>query len=603
MRRKGSMNSKMIIWIMWSIVMLASADCVFAASITDPSGDFDFPDISGVTANVGRGNINIVITCTENIQDYDISGAVFVDTDQDYSTGYIYSPGYDYVYQFFVMPIIYSDPIKSVTLNDNMINTDTLNIAGNQISITIPLTMLGNDDGDADIVVATHTQIVKALDFDRAPDFGVLDLNDGSVKVPFTFNSNAGGPITDRTGDSSSSDIVGLDANVKNGVLNIAITYNKNVEPADLSYGDDLNGWIFIDADQDLATGFTNTEQAPPTFGIDYRIEYTIGRILGTDASITKIDHESDLTKTGYAQTTGVSIGVPYNDATFKVVGNKVFLGIPLGLLGHDEGNMDIVADSFTIQSMLNGDLESVPDKGQGALDTSTGSIKPLLSCTDTKVMITDPTGDSAGFGADGDDITGIEACYAGDILLVTVTYSSLSLDDGAVTTIALDTDQNPDNIPEYAFVYSLYNGKLGASIFGDAGGTYTARGVDHLITMSGNKMYISIPLEFLGNDDRSMNLYAETAFVGNKAKIPSSQRSTYGEVYIHPDESSRTIYDRAPDAGFISIGSTKKDVANGPANNNPANNDPVAKEEPGFESIAAITGLLMAVYLLRRWG
>ncbi|MGP8321146.1 MAG: PGF-CTERM sorting domain-containing protein [Methanosarcinaceae archaeon] len=591
------MNHKIIILFLLATVMLNGADYALATSITDPAGDFYFPDISGVTATVDGGNLNIVIACVENIQDNDIAGAVFIDTDQDYSTGYIHSPGYDYVYQFFVMPIIYSDPIKSVTLNDNIINTDTLNIAGNRIIITIPLSILGNDNGDLDIVVTTHTQIVKALDFDRAPDFGVLNLNDGSVKVPYPTNSDAGGSIIDRLGDSSSSDIVDLDTNVENGFLNIVITYNKNIEPADLSYVDDLNGWIFIDADQNLATGFTNTEQAPPTFGIDYRIEYTIGRILGTDASITKIDHGSDLAKTGYPQTTGVPIGVPYNDATFKVVQNKVFLGIPLGLLGHDEGNMDIVADSFTVQNILN-DYESVPDNGQGALDTSKGSIKPLLSCTDSNVIITDPAGDSTGFGVDGDDITGIEACYAGDTLLVTITYSSLSLDDGAVTTIALDTDQNPDNIPEYVFIYSFYNGKLGASIFGESEGTYTAKSTDHLITMSGNKMYISIPIEFLGNDDRSMNLYVETAFVGNKAKIPSVQRSFYGEVYIHPDKSSRTIYDRAPDTGFISIGSTKNNIAN-----NPENNDPVAKKEPGFESITAISGLLIAVYLLRRLG
>ena len=75
-----------------------------------------------------------------------------------------------------------------------------------------------------------------------------------------------------------------------------------------------------------------------------------------------------------------------------------------------------------------------------------------------------------------------------------------------------------------------------------------------------------------------------------------------------HPDKSGRTLYDRAPDAGLVSIGSTKKDVANAPMNNNPANNNPTnnnagAEEEPGFGSITAIPGLLMAVYLLRRWG
>ena len=101
------------------------------------------------------------------------------------------------------------------------------------------------------------------------------------------------------------------------------------------------------------------------------------------------------------------------------------------------------------------------------------------------------------------------------------------------------------------------------------------------------------------------MNLYVETAFVGNKAKIPSSNRSKYGEVYISPDKSTRTIYDRAPDDGYVSIGSTKNDVANNPAINNSANDNPAdaTKEGPGFESIASVSGLIMAVYILRRWG
>ena len=513
------------------------------ATTTDPIGDFYSPDIAELTATVSEGDLIVVITCTDSLIDEHIAGAIFIDADQNYTTGYLDDTGSDYVYVYDVIDIVYMDPIKSVTLNDDAIDLNTLHVAGNQIRITIPLKMLGNDDGDMDIFVATYSRFFKALNFDRAPDFGVLNTLNGSVRIPHPGNSLAGGTIADLAGDSTSPDMTGLDVDVENGIVNIVVTYNQNVEPDDLSYGEDLTGWIFVDADQNLATGFTNTEQAPPTFGIDYRIEYVLGRSIGTDASITKIDYESDLTESGFTQTKGVLLGVPYNDATFKVVANQVFLRIPLGLLGYDDGNMDIVIDSFTIQGLLSGDIDSVPDFGYGALDTSDGSIKPLLSCTDPKVTIMDPAGDSFGFGLDGDDLTGVDVCSAGDVLLVTVAYSSLSLDDGAVTTVLFDTDQDPDSLPDYSFIYFMYEGNLGANIVGDFGGSSCMRDATHLITMLGNKMYLSVPAEFLGNDDGAMNIHVETAIEAGDEDI---------------------IYDRAPDTGFISInGPIKGDLNN----------------------------------------
>ncbi len=527
--------------VLISTIIISGAYAATAAT-TDPIGDFSFPDITELTATVSEGNLVVIITCTDSLVDEHIAGAVFIDTDQNYTTGYLDGTGSDYVYLYDVVDIVYMDPIKTVTLNDDAIDLNTLNVAGNQITITIPLAMLGNDNGDMDIFVATHSRFAKALNFDRAPDSGVLNTLNGSVRIPHPGNSLAGGSIADLVGDSTSPDLTGLDVDVENGVMNIVVTYSQNVEVDDLSYGADLTGWILIDADQNLATGFTNTEQTPPTFGIDYRIEYVIGRSIGTDVSITKIDPESDLTKSGITQTTGVLLGVPYNDATFKVVADQVFLGVPLGLLGCDDGNMDITIDSFTVFGLVDGDIDSAPDVGYGALDTSDGSIKPLLSCTGHEVSITDPVGDSSGFGLDGDDLTGVNVCSAGDVLLVTVAYSSLSPDDGAVTTVAFDTDQDPGNTPEYSFVYSIYDGKLGANIFGDSGGAFTGRDATHLITMLGNKMYLSVPMEFLGTDDGAMNINIETALISANA--------------TNPDEFDRTIYDRAPDTGFISMGS-----------------------------------------------
>lgn len=52
------MNSKMLFLIMSSIVMLISADCALAASITDPSGDSSSSDIVGLDTNVENGVLN-----------------------------------------------------------------------------------------------------------------------------------------------------------------------------------------------------------------------------------------------------------------------------------------------------------------------------------------------------------------------------------------------------------------------------------------------------------------------------------------------------------------------------------------------------------------
>ena len=85
----------------------------------------------------------------------------------------------------------------------------------------------------------------------------------------------------------------------------------------------------------------------------------------------------------------------------------------------------------------MDGDLRNVSTKSP-----SDGFIKPLLSCTHPEVTIADPDGDSFGFGLGGDDLTGVDACSAGNALLATVAYSSLSLDDGTVTTVLFDMDQ-----------------------------------------------------------------------------------------------------------------------------------------------------------------
>lgn len=556
------------------------------AAIEDTTGDFYSPDISSLDVSNDGNNLNIIIKCADDIADSSFYGAVFIDTDQNILTGYS-NNGADYVYQFSYMSIIYSDPMITTTLNDDMIDSGTIRAQGNTIYITLPLWMLGNDDGNADVFVAVHDQMVKALDFDRAPDYGAIDTGTGEVKIPQTASSNTW--VTDRTGDGDAADIENIDVTVKNGMLNLVISYVNNVEPSTFSYGEDITGWVNIDIDQQLATGFTNTEQAPPTFGVDYRIEYSAGSLIGTGAAIRMINTDSELAKLGYSDTTTRPLGVPYNDGTFKVSGNQVLIGVPLVLLGNDDGNMYLTVDSFTIHDALGGDIDSIPDNGNGAIDTSDGNIKALLSYGNDGVIFTDSASDSTGFGHDGDEIVSVESGFAENNMLITVTYSSLNLDDGAITSIFFDMDQ--DNTDDYSLIYSLQNGKLSASMIGTFAGKFEVKEVTHLITMQGNKMYLSIPSVFLGNDDGNMNLHAETALVNYGAKIRNFET---GIVQLNPDEDARTLYDRAPDTGSYTIGSSN-DFQTAAENANV----PQEEEAPGFSGLMAFAVLITCLYIV----
>lgn len=612
---------KYILFAFSFLFFIQGSALVQAAGVTDPMGDFDYPDITEFDCEAGNGYLYIKIDFAESLDGEDFAGAVFIDTDRNPKTGYNKGSGADYVYAFSVMSIIYSDPIISATLNDDMVSEDTLSISGKQLFIAIPLSMLGNDDGDMDLFVASHSELVKALFFDRAPDYGVLNAKTGELSI-FRQAENLGGSFQDKAGDSKESDITGTDINVHDGVLDLLVTYNNNVESGGSFYGEDLTGWIFIDSDQNIATGFTNTEQVPPSFGIDYCLEYTIGPMLGTDASLKTKNEESDLTRTGYTETGGIPLGVPYNDAMFRPSGNQVFFRLPLGLLGYDDGKVNLVVDSFTVDESLSREMDQVPDFGEGALNTGTGTIKPLLTYTENPIGIVDSAGDSAGFGYDGDDLTSVEIGYSDNIMLLTIEYAKLELDDGAITTIFFDTDQGAENLPGYMLVYSLYNGKLDADIFGDVDGTYGVRDAGHLVSMKGNRMYLSIPLEFL-KDEGNMDVYVETALVPSKAEIPLTDQSREwlsgdevktgtGQIHISPDKFGRTIYDRAPDTGFISISKqgTQGTVQQGKNQNAAAGEGHAAleggaedqnPESPGPGTLIAVLALLGGVFTLKR--
>ncbi|MDD3934637.1 hypothetical protein [Methanoculleus sp. UBA303] len=552
-----------VLFILPALLLAHVAACASAAGVADPAGDFPDPDITALSCDV-RGGVLYVRLDLARDPAGSYGGAVFIDADRNLSTGYREGTGADYVYAFSIMPIVYAEPVVSATLNDEPVSEATLSCSANRVDIAVPLEIPESGDAAPDLFAAVYTGTMEALAFDRAPDYGVMNAGSGEVKVP-DGAARVSSKLDDRAGDAPSGDVTVLSTDVHDGVLDILVTYGTAVESGGGYPGGDLKGWVLIDADQNLATGFMNAEEAPPSFGIDYRLDYTIGPTLGTGVSLEKTS--PGFAEGGYAETVGVPLGVPYNDAMFLAAGNQVFFRIPLALLGPDDGRTSIILDSFSLDELTtSGASDQVPDAGVGALDSGTGEVRPLLSYTGAgPVQTADRVGDSAGFGYDGDDIASVETGYAGNVFLVKVTYASLEPDDGAVTTVFFDTDQAADGLFESALVYSLYNGRLGAVLVGDTGGVFGAKSARHLVTMQGDSIFASVPLELLSDDGR-MNLAVETALVLSSAEIPLTDQvrewmsSGYetkfgtGEVHINPDKFNRTLYDRVPETGFISV-------------------------------------------------
>ncbi|WP_292731138.1 hypothetical protein [Methanoculleus sp.] len=549
-------------YVLFLLPMLLLAPVASAVGVADPVGDFLDPDITGISSDLREGILYVRIDLARDPAG-SYGGAVFVDADRNPSTGYREGTGADYVYAFSVMPIVYAEPIVSATLNDEPVSEDTFSCNGSRVDVAIPLGIPGGGEADPDLFAVAYTGTTSALTFDRAPDYGVMNAGSGEVQVP-GGGARTSSRFEDRAGDAPSGDVTDLGIDVHDGVLDLLVTYAAPVESGGSYPGGDLKGWILIDADQSLATGFMNTEEAPPSFGIDYRLDYTAGPLLGTGASLEKTG--PGLEEGGYGETAGVPLGAPYNDAVFLVAGDQAFFRIPLSLLGYDDGRASIILDSFSLDELASsGGLDQVPDAGAGAIDSATGGVLAPLAYTGRPVLFSDPAGDSAGFGYDGDDIVSVETGYAEETLLVKVTYTSLEPDDGAVTTVFFDTDQAADGLSESAFVYSLYNGRLDAMMLGDTDGVFGARSAGHLVTMRGESMYVSVPRELLGGDGE-IGLYVETALVPSSANIPltdqmrewvSSEFETRigtGQVHINPDKFNRTLYDRAPGTGFISV-------------------------------------------------
>ena len=508
-------NHTILVTVIVVVILAINLSVVNAAtsvSISDPVGDFLFPDITKLNINVTNSNLNITITHVDDVFDplglRTSAGIIFIDTDLNYTTG-INNTGWGADFQIEYNVNKYFKVVHLVNSNAESIDISAnVNVKGKQIFFSVPLSLLDNDDGIVNLFIATKESIWIGSTFDRAPDYGVLNTGNGLIEIPFPYNELAGGTIIDSIDDSGYPDVTEVNATIDRGSLNVVVTYKEDLIDTSVTKG--AYAWINLDTDQSLATGFTNTGQNPPTFGIDYRINYHVSALLGTPSAFIE---------DGIGST---NVGLPYNDGIYKYGGNQIFLSVPLGLLDFDDGNLYLHIYSFnpnTIPSTA--DIDNVPDYGEGALNTLNGEIQPLVSCIGDWVTVTDPDNDSYGFGLEGDEITGVSTCKAANSIIVKTMLKRFDLDDRAATNIYLDVDQNPNTGLEFSNEANTIGAEYMVSSARTADlmlHTFLSslegedKQVDQLAIPLGTQIVVTVPLELIGNDDGAVDMLVQTS-------------------------------------------------------------------------------------------
>ena len=156
--------------------------------ITDPAGDTQSdarvriaPDLIRATADVGGGNITVVIHFAPGTFDHQTTRvSVLLDTDLNTSTGIAQRPGLGADYG---IDLVASTTLANVTRADpagcaaqlscfNVAGSAPITVGTDSMQVTVPLSLLGNADGrmafamNAYVLVATATAVV----FDVMPD-------------------------------------------------------------------------------------------------------------------------------------------------------------------------------------------------------------------------------------------------------------------------------------------------------------------------------------------------------------------------------------------------------------------------------------------------
>ena len=122
--------------------------------VTDPIGDGGIADIKEIRGRIFNENLEIEYGFADGVPLDSIIAFLFLDIDRDPMTGF-FDPAFfnDIGVDYY---IVY-DPLFSgneIFIYDTLglVGTQTFQLNANSISFSVPLSLLGNDDGEMDLV-------------------------------------------------------------------------------------------------------------------------------------------------------------------------------------------------------------------------------------------------------------------------------------------------------------------------------------------------------------------------------------------------------------------------------------------------------------------
>jgi hypothetical protein len=389
--------------------------------------------------------------------------------------------------------------------------SSTLNcwIAGTSLYIEMPISLLPGGTTNLEVAAVAGTSDLGA-NRDRVPDEGFLKLSTGEIHLDTCGTDlNPLSQLTDPAGDAPEPvDLKGVEMQRVGEHLVVRCHYHHSINPAEI-YGY-LTGTVYFDLDHDILTGFMNTGEVFPTFGIDAHLSYQIGHLpMGGDVSV-------ELTQNDPVNSQ-ILIGSLASDSTYQIEGNYIEISVPLGLFLPITNSSIARLECFDIS----GHYDRFPN--QGGLIIGSGALRPFNSLQTGEVSVTDPGSDSVGL--DNDNFIKMSAGHCQEGILLTVEYSRLQVTGQATTNLHLDTDRNAET-GEATYNY-FHTTKLGVekTILVrwdlDWGGLEvllisgtTGENLGELLPLVGlnfatNKAYITIPYRLLNS--RNVNIYAKT--------------------------------------------------------------------------------------------
>ncbi len=185
----------------WSITGIAGETKDPVLSITDPVGDNqgNSPDFVSVYSEIlESGSLYLQMNFADEIDTNTMFAILLTDIDQNPATGLTGAemfgyPAWDIAAEFFIVwDVANQNGLGSAALvidtNDEFMGFEPIVVDGNSMSVTFPLSYLGNDDGNMDIAAICGSE----AGFDAAPNEG-----HGTIGMPgfaswLSYNVSAG---------------------------------------------------------------------------------------------------------------------------------------------------------------------------------------------------------------------------------------------------------------------------------------------------------------------------------------------------------------------------------------------------------------------------